>query len=231
MDVTRILEADHRKVEELFAKISKAEGDARTPLIDELATSLRAHMELEEQTLYPAMEPVTGAETVEEGETEHKLARKSLEDMVGLAPDGPGFGAALDAVKAGIEHHVKEEEGEVFPKLRSQGASVLEDVATPFMTKRVELGMPMEAPALAAAFSKEELASGGGPGRPAREERHDQGPARRSPRQRDGLRIAQALCGRRARSSPTATWPSGVASSTRLGSERTRPSRSSRRTA
>jgi hemerythrin superfamily protein len=157
MDVTRILEADHRKVETLFTQIQKAEGSERAALVDELATDLRTHMELEEQTLYPAMKPVTGEEPAQEGETEHELARKTLEDVLRLAPDDPGFGAALDALKAGIEHHVEEEESEVFPKLRSDGTSVLDEVATPFMTKRMELGMPMEAPALAAACSKDEL--------------------------------------------------------------------------
>ncbi len=157
MDVTRILEADHRQAEDLFDKIEAAEGKARQPFIDELVTALRAHMELEENVVYPAMEPVTGNETVQEGETEHELARKGLEDMVGLAPDEPGFGAALEAVKAGISHHVEEEETEVFPKLRNDGESVLEQMATPFMKKRTELGMPMEADALAAASSKDEL--------------------------------------------------------------------------
>src|SRR5918998_2797433 len=112
MDPTKLLEADHRIVEALFDQIEKAEGEERTPLIEELATSLRAHMELEEQVVYPAMEPVTGPETVQEGVTEHELARKALADMIALAPDEPGFGAALDVVKAGIEHHVEDEEGE-----------------------------------------------------------------------------------------------------------------------
>lgn len=157
MDVTKILEADHRKVEDLFEQIEKAEGEARTPLIDELATSLRAHMELEEQILYPAMEPITGAEPVQEGVTEHELARKALQDMIALAPDEPGFGAARDAVKAGIEHHVEEEENEVFPELRSDGPQVLEQIATPFMQKRQELGLPNDANALAEALTKDEL--------------------------------------------------------------------------
>jgi hemerythrin superfamily protein len=156
MDVTKLLEADHRQVEDLFAKIEEAKGDARQPLIDELATALRAHMELEEKVVYPVMQPVTGEEAVEEANTEHELARKGLEEMLRLAPDEPGFGAAMDAVKAGIEHHVEEEEGEVFPKLRKDG-SVLEQIATPFMQTRVELGLPMDAQALAKASSKDEL--------------------------------------------------------------------------
>jgi hemerythrin superfamily protein len=157
MDPTRILEADHRDAEQLFEKIEKAEGKARQPLIDELVTALRGHMELEEDVVYPAMQPVTGKEAVEEGVTEHELARKVMEDVVRLAPDDPGFGAALDALKAGIEHHVEEEEDDVFPKLRDKGPRVLEEIATPFMKRRMELGLPMTADALAAASSKEEL--------------------------------------------------------------------------
>jgi hemerythrin superfamily protein len=157
MDVTKILEADHRLVERLFGKIEKAEGDERKPYIDELTTALRGHMELEEAVVYPAMEPVTGDEPVEEGNAEHELARKGLDDMTRLAPDEPGFGAALDAVKAGIEHHVNEEEDEIFPKLRKDGKPVLESMATPFMKKRLELGLPITAEALADASTKDEL--------------------------------------------------------------------------
>ena len=157
MDVTKVLEADHRQVEDLFAKIEKAEGAKRQPFIDELVTSLRAHMELEEKIVYPAMEPVTGHEDVEEATTEHELARKGLDDVVRLSPDEPGFDGALESVKAGISHHVDEEEKEIFPKLRKNGAKVLEKMATPFMKKRLELGLPMGADALAASSSKEEL--------------------------------------------------------------------------
>jgi hypothetical protein len=53
MDVTRILEGDHRQVEELFAKIEKAQGGARQPLIDELAAAVRGHLQLEETVVYP----------------------------------------------------------------------------------------------------------------------------------------------------------------------------------
>jgi hypothetical protein len=156
MDVTKLLESDHRQVEALFEAIEAAQGDDRMPLIDELATSLQAHMELEEQVLYPAMGSATGEEAVEEGDKEHELARKSLQDMIDLAPDEPGFGAAMEATKAGIHHHVEEEEGEIFPKLRREG-TVLAEVATPFMQVRADLGLPMDAEALAAASTKDEL--------------------------------------------------------------------------
>ena len=157
MDPTKLLEADHRKVEDLFAKIENAEGDARMPFITELEASLTAHMQLEEDVVYPAMEPVTGAETVQEGNKEHELARKTLAEMMALAPDEPGFGGAMEAVKAGIEHHVEEEENDVFPKLRSEAPELLREMATPFMHKRTELGLPFDASSLAEASTKEEL--------------------------------------------------------------------------
>jgi hemerythrin superfamily protein len=157
VDVTKILEVDHRQVEDLFDKIEKAKGAKRQPLIDELATSLRAHMELEESVVYPLIEPVTGHEDVQEANTEHTLARKILDDVVRLAPDEPGFDGALEALKAGISHHVEEEEKDVFPKVRKDGKTVLQEMATPFMKKRVDLGMPIDASALEASSSKDEL--------------------------------------------------------------------------
>jgi hemerythrin superfamily protein len=156
MDVTKMLEADHGEAKGLFERIDKTEGADRQPMIDELVTALRGHMQLEEQVLYPKMARVTGDEAVQEANNEHQLARKGLDDLMSLAPDEPGFGAALEAVKAGIEHHVREEENEVFPKLRKDG-EILDEIATPFMKTRAELGLPMTASALAAASTKDEL--------------------------------------------------------------------------
>jgi Hemerythrin HHE cation binding domain len=157
MDPTKLLEADHRQVEELFDRIQKADGSGRPPLIGELRTALEAHMQLEEEVVYPAMKPVTGQEEVEEAQTEHELARSALAEMLNLAPDEPGFGAALETTKAAIDHHVQDEEGEVFPTLRRDGEGVLADMATPFMRRRLELGLPMRPDALAAASNKDEL--------------------------------------------------------------------------
>ena len=111
------LETEHRQVEELFAKLEKAdsEGDQR-PLVDELVTALTRHMEIEETEVYPEVANVD-AEMEQEAETEHQLGRDglaTLQTMVGQ----PGFGAAVAMLKAGISHHVEEEEGEVFPSLR-----------------------------------------------------------------------------------------------------------------
>jgi iron-sulfur cluster repair protein YtfE (RIC family) len=157
VDPTKLLEADHRKVEDLFDRIASADAQARPPLINDLATSLRAHMQLEEEVLYPAMESVTGSEVVQEGVTEHELARKTLQQMLDLAPGEPGFEGALESVKAGVSHHVEDEEGEVFPKLRKEGQDVLGSVKDRLLQMRAELGLPADPAAIAEASTKDEL--------------------------------------------------------------------------
>jgi hypothetical protein len=119
-DPVALIEADHRKVEQLFDRIEAAEGDERRDLVEELTLELLVHMQLEEQEIYPLVEQDVDAEMAEEAETEHGLAREGLDRVRELSPDGPGFGAALDMVKAGILHHVREEEDEVLPKLQEQ---------------------------------------------------------------------------------------------------------------
>ena len=74
-------------------------------------------MEIEERVIYPVVQRVVGKEEAEEAGVEHGLAREGLSDLQRLV-DEPGFGAAVAMLTAGIRHHVKEEEQEVFPELK-----------------------------------------------------------------------------------------------------------------
>ena len=111
------LETEHRQVEELFSKLERAESDdEQRPLVEELVAALTRHMKIEETEVYPEVAKID-AEMEEEAENEHQLGRDglaTLDSMVGQ----PGFGAAVAMLKAGIGHHVEEEESEVFPALR-----------------------------------------------------------------------------------------------------------------
>jgi hemerythrin superfamily protein len=118
-DLVAILEADHRQVEQLFEQIQRAQGSQRTKLVQKLASELTLHMSIEESLVYPRMARID-KEMSSEAEAEHSLSRKVLKDLQRLAPDTPGFDGALEMLKAGIQHHVHEEEGEAFPKLRSR---------------------------------------------------------------------------------------------------------------
>ena len=87
-------------------------------------------MEIEESQVYPQLEQVDN-EIAEEANVEHGLVQglDKLQELIGM----PGFGAAVDMLKAGIGHHVEEEETEVFPQLREKlglgGGSPNSDVA------------------------------------------------------------------------------------------------------
>ena len=122
MDVLDHLTEEHRKVERLLDQLADSdEGAERDQLIGELESSLGTHMEVEERFVYPIVKDVRGAEDTHEGVNEHDLARDGLVKLRELQ-DEPGFGAAVDMLKAGIGHHVEEEEGEMFPKLRQEAA-------------------------------------------------------------------------------------------------------------
>ena len=119
MDVLAMLEADHRHVERLLDRLADSEaGPEREELVVSLSKSLSAHMAFEEKSIYPLLLDLD-AEMTEEAEIEHGLARNGLDRMSQLT-DVPGFGAALDMVKAGIAHHVEDEEEEAFPLLRDR---------------------------------------------------------------------------------------------------------------
>ena len=139
-DPIAMLEADHRKVEDLFSRIESADADARQDLVQELVTELRVHMQLEEEHVYPLLESEGEQEMAEEAEVEHRLAREGMENLEKLSPDEPGFDGALAMVRAGIEHHVHEEETEALPKLREQlGQERLTELGEQLMSVREEL--------------------------------------------------------------------------------------------
>jgi hemerythrin superfamily protein len=111
------LESEHRKAERLLKKLEKADDASKQrPLVDELLAAMADHMRTEETLVYPVLEEIDG-EMSEEAEIEHGLARDGLQTMADMIGK-PGFGAAVAMVQAGIEHHVEEEESEVFPKIR-----------------------------------------------------------------------------------------------------------------
>jgi hemerythrin-like domain-containing protein len=135
-----MLQADHRRVEALFVRIGLTDGGERAELVQQLLAALRVHMELEETYVYPLLAAEVDADGAEEAEVEHQLARDGLAQLEELAPDEPGFDAAIVMVMAGIEHHVQEEETDAFPRLVAQlGTDRLAELAGQLSSLRAEL--------------------------------------------------------------------------------------------
>ena len=116
------LEQEHRDVEALFARLEgESEEQHQRSLVLDLETALASHMAIEETEVYPALRQLDD-EMADEAETEHNDARDALERVKAEIGQG-GFAEAVHELKAGIEHHVEEEEGEAFPRLRQAAGS------------------------------------------------------------------------------------------------------------
>jgi hypothetical protein len=119
-DLLSQLEAEHRQVETWLEELEHAEEpDERLDLLGRIERALGEHMQVEELEVYPLLEELDH-ETAEEAQNEHDSARELLGKVREAAPDTPGFGGLVAALKGAISHHVEDEEGEAFPKLREE---------------------------------------------------------------------------------------------------------------
>ena len=113
MKATSLLEDQHRTVEALFEKLERGLGDPAAT-VRTLAKHLLAHMAIEQDIFYPAIKDVD-LERVSENYEEHALGEVALERLLATDASDPVFKARVVALKTLIEHHVMEEEEELFP--------------------------------------------------------------------------------------------------------------------
>jgi hemerythrin superfamily protein len=120
MKATDVLRAHHTEAKKLFAVITSGKGD-RTGAAQELARKLLAHMIIEQVQFYPAVAALD-EDVVLESFEEHAVARYEIRRLI-EALDDPRFESRATTLKELIEHHVKEEEGELFPKVERRMAA------------------------------------------------------------------------------------------------------------
>ena len=121
-DPIALLESDHRRFESLLKEgedTTERAVKGRTQLLDTLTATLNVHELIEEKVLYPALKPHTEVrDVVLEGFQEHHVADLIVKELHDLAKDDEQWGAKFKVLKESIEHHIKEEEGTMFPKAR-----------------------------------------------------------------------------------------------------------------
>jgi len=137
------LEADHREVERLLEALADSEeGAARERAVEQLTTALAVHMRFEEAEIYPLVARDVDGGTAKEAQLEHQLARDGLAKLSEMVM-APGFGAAVAMLKGGIGHHVKEEEQDIFPRLRKEtDDAVQRQLAADLQAARQAAGVP-----------------------------------------------------------------------------------------
>jgi len=111
--VTTLLMKQHKVVKGIFKKLEDGKSPAG-PLLKELSDNLAAHMAIEQEIYYPAVKTVK-TDLVLESYEEHSLAEIGLKRLLGTSPKDESFTAKVTACKELIEHHVEEEEEDLFP--------------------------------------------------------------------------------------------------------------------
>lgn len=117
MDPFELLKKDHKKVSELFEQIEAASGQGKMRIFRQLKNELDVHAHVEEAIFYPALErePETREITLEAYE-EHRVVKDLLAQLDAATSPDEDWVARLTVLKENVEHHVEEEEGELFDK-------------------------------------------------------------------------------------------------------------------
>ena len=143
MNAIDLLEQQHREVEELFEEFEGAgDGAKKTKerLCREISDALAMHAEIEEKLFYPESKQENTEEILRESVEEHLSMKRILADLLESGPSDEQFDAKMKVLKEQVEHHVEEEEKELFPKVRKDlSKDQLDDLGERMQTMAEEL--------------------------------------------------------------------------------------------
>ena len=131
-DAIKLLKDDHSEVSALFDKYRKAHKrlseSQKESLAQEICQMLTVHTQIEEEIFYPACrEHVKGAEELlAEAKVEHQSAKDLIAKIEEGSPDGEDYDAEVMVLGEFVKHHIKEEQTELFPKVRKSGLDLKE---------------------------------------------------------------------------------------------------------
>lgn len=152
-DAVDLLTADHDKAKAMFKQYQELQKsgtpEEKFELAKLLCGELLIHMALEEALFYPPVRnAIEETDLVREGEEEHDEAKDIIRALGDIDPASPEFDEKMQKLCEGINHHVEEEEHEMFPKVR-QSKLDLEKLGQQLKeaknATRVNLGLPPEA--------------------------------------------------------------------------------------
>ncbi|MBA3633726.1 MAG: hemerythrin domain-containing protein [Acidobacteria bacterium] len=119
MNAIELLKEDHNKVSRLFQKVKATEESEHKKLFEKIKEELEVHTHIEETIFYPKLKEHKELEDITlEGIQEHHQAKIFLRELSNLTEDSQKFEPKLKVLMEDITHHVQEEEGEMFPKVK-----------------------------------------------------------------------------------------------------------------
>ena len=128
-DAIALLTADHREVSDMFEQYEQLTDRARASkqkLTDKICKALLVHTQIEEEILYPAVREALkdSDDMVDEAVVEHAAAKDLIQQLRDMDPEDDLYDAKVKVLGEEIEHHVGEEEKEMFPKIRKSGLDI-----------------------------------------------------------------------------------------------------------
>ena len=147
MNAIELLKADHVKVKSILAQLSESTDRAikkRTELLEKLEMEISIHTRLEEEILYPAFKEAGSKEQdimYFEAKEEHRTVDSLvLPDLKLTDPSTPEFAGRVKVVKELLEHHIEEEETEIFPQAKKLlGKARLDDLGSQMEAMRASV--------------------------------------------------------------------------------------------
>ena len=150
MNAFELLKQDHEKVAGLFEKLEPTTErgvKTREELFTQLKQELDVHAKIEETILYPVLKEAKETEDITlEAYEEHSVVKRLLGELEKMPKDDESWGAKLKVLQENVEHHVEEEEGEMFKKARK----VLSEEQIENLGTRMEAAKQEQKKALAA---------------------------------------------------------------------------------
>ncbi|HXJ54767.1 MAG TPA: hemerythrin domain-containing protein [Burkholderiales bacterium] len=117
-----LLKEQHDKVKKAlkeFEKLDREDTETQKQLVQTVCEDLKVHTTLEEELFYPAArEAIDDEDLMNEAQVEHETAKMLIEQLENMGPDDPNFRATFSVLGEYVLHHVKEEEGEMFPEVK-----------------------------------------------------------------------------------------------------------------
>ena len=137
-----MLKADHQRVKDLFAQYETADNrETKQTLAEQAFTELETHAQLEETVFYPTVNEETdeGPELVKESLSEHETVKTLIQELRSMAHDTDEFDTKFQELIRNVEHHVEEEESEMFPLAEQELADDLDEMKDEMQELKADL--------------------------------------------------------------------------------------------
>ena len=142
VDAIQLLEEDHayvKKAFKTFEKMDKEDLAGMQKLVKLVCKELQVHLGIEERLFYPAVrKAIKDKDLMNEAVVEHASAKTLIRQLQRMKPRDPMYAATFTVLGEYVQHHVKEEEGEMFPKVRRAKVN-LQALAKKLMARKIRL--------------------------------------------------------------------------------------------